>query len=204
MIYIVRFLIILRAFQDIAKPNPTASSETNFDAIDAQYHQQAGPLGHRDRNIDGYVIVRPCSHHQPVGLTTVLIAVMALLSLIFYYAFPDKPYHVTAATVLAKMYSNSVLAIFNSRIRIVGGRDDWTDNGQNLCLSLHPGGVKNSSRADSSVAASQLSAIRVQEDIYVHSDAIPLEGQVSIWRSRHCHMLSCAYSRVHMVLARNS
>lgn len=92
---------------------------------------------------------------------------MAIISLILYYACPNTPYHVTAATVLAKIYSNSVLAIFNSRIRIVGGREE-TENGQNLHLSLRPGTYPGS--AGASIPVSQLGAIRIQEDVYVHTD----------------------------------
>ena len=110
---------------------------------------------------------------------------MAALSLILYYACPDTPNHVTAATVLAKMYSNSVLAIFNSRIRIIGGRDEY-ENGANVLLSLHPGTQKMSGpNTDSCVTGSQPSAIRIQEDIYVHTDNIPLEMQVRYYNSDH-------------------
>ena len=100
------------------------------------------------------------------------VAVMAIISLILYYACPNTPYHVTAATVLAKIYSNSVLAIFNSRIRIVGGREE-AENGQNLHLSLRPSlhsSTSPSGTANARIAVSQIGAIRIQEDIYVHTD----------------------------------
>ena len=53
-----------------------------------------------------------------------------------YYAFPHKAFHSCPATILAKLYSNSMLAIFNSRIRIVGSRD-WTGSGDVISMDSH-------------------------------------------------------------------
>ena len=63
-------------------------------------------------------------------------AVAASVDIILYYAFPHNSYHSCAATILAKLYSNSLLAIFNSRLKIVGGRD-WrsSDPAGNLEVS---------------------------------------------------------------------
>ncbi|KIP06820.1 hypothetical protein PHLGIDRAFT_118667 [Phlebiopsis gigantea 11061_1 CR5-6] len=68
--------------------------------------------------------------------TGALTAVAASVDVILYYAYPHTPYHSCAATVLAKLYSNSLLAIFNSRVKIVGGRD-WraSDPAGNLEVS---------------------------------------------------------------------
>ncbi|KAF9262829.1 hypothetical protein L218DRAFT_840393, partial [Marasmius fiardii PR-910] len=51
-----------------------------------------------------------------------LTAAVATVDLILFLVFPATPYHITAALILAKVYSNSLLVIFNSRVRIVGGR----------------------------------------------------------------------------------
>ena len=48
--------------------------------------------------------------------------------MILYYAVPHRAYHSCPATVLAKLYSNSMLALFNSRLRIVGARDWASDD----------------------------------------------------------------------------
>ena len=116
-------------------------------------------------------IIKTCANYKS--------AVMAILSLVLYYACPNTPNHVTAATVLAKMYSNSVLAIFNSRIRIIGGRED-TEIGPNALLTLHPATRRSSgtNKVVSNISGSDIGAIRVQEDIYVHADDIPLKVQV--------------------------
>ena len=60
----------------------------------------------------------------------------ASIDIILYYAFPHKAFHSCPATILAKLYSNSMLAIFNSRIRIVGGRNDI--NGVDSYSSIAP------------------------------------------------------------------
>lgn len=131
---------------------------------------------------------------------------MAILSLILYYACPNTPYHVTAATVLAKLYSNSVLAIFNARIRIVGGRDGHSDGGADtenaagkVHLSLHPTGLGlglvgmgkgASGGSQRKMGGGGADAIRVQEDVYVHADEIPLEVQVRFGPSSNPFFLS--------------
>ncbi|KAI3596443.1 hypothetical protein WG66_003222 [Moniliophthora roreri] len=51
------------------------------------------------------------------GSITAIVAPMVPL---FYFCFPDQNYHVVPAVVIAKLYSNSLLVIFNSRIRIYG------------------------------------------------------------------------------------
>ncbi|TBU37349.1 hypothetical protein BD309DRAFT_876619 [Dichomitus squalens] len=54
--------------------------------------------------------------------TGTLTAVAATIDIVLYFSEPDTDYHSCIATILAKLYSNSLLVIFNSRIRIVGGR----------------------------------------------------------------------------------
>ncbi|KAF7377109.1 hypothetical protein MSAN_00129900 [Mycena sanguinolenta] len=51
-----------------------------------------------------------------------LTALMALVHLTLFFAFPGKPYFFTAAAVQSKLYANTVLAVLNSRLQIVGGR----------------------------------------------------------------------------------
>lgn len=66
--------------------------------------------------------------------TGTLTALAASIDIVLYYAFPHKAYHSCPATVLAKLYSNSMLAIFNSRIRIVGSRDWSASDGDAISL----------------------------------------------------------------------
>ncbi|GJE96047.1 hypothetical protein PsYK624_122400 [Phanerochaete sordida] len=65
-----------------------------------------------------------------------LTAIMATVDLILYFAFPHEAYHGCIALVLAKLYSNSLLVLFNSRIRIVGSRN-WSDSS---CVSSNADG----------------------------------------------------------------
>jgi len=55
--------------------------------------------------------------------TGCLTAMAATVHVTLFLAVRDKPYFAGAALILAKLYSNSFLVIFNSRIRIVGGRN---------------------------------------------------------------------------------
>jgi len=56
--------------------------------------------------------------------TGTITATVATLDVILFLAFRGATYHVAPATVLAKLYSNTCLAVLNSRMRIVGGRDE--------------------------------------------------------------------------------
>ncbi|ESK87196.1 hypothetical protein Moror_5867 [Moniliophthora roreri MCA 2997] len=51
-----------------------------------------------------------------------LTAAMSLVQPLLFLIYPDKTYHITPALVIAKLYSNSLLATFNSRIHILGAR----------------------------------------------------------------------------------
>ncbi|KAK0226569.1 hypothetical protein IW262DRAFT_776552 [Armillaria fumosa] len=53
-------------------------------------------------------------------------AVVALLNLILFVAFPDKFFYRTPALIMPKLYTNTIYMLLNSRIRIVGGRDTHT------------------------------------------------------------------------------
>ncbi|GJE98670.1 hypothetical protein PsYK624_149050 [Phanerochaete sordida] len=72
--------------------------------------------------------------------TGTLTAMAASIDVVLYYAFPHKAFHSCPATILAKLYSNSMLAIFNSRIRIVGSRD-WSGTGDVISMDTHPRGA---------------------------------------------------------------
>ncbi|KAF9255457.1 hypothetical protein L218DRAFT_912323 [Marasmius fiardii PR-910] len=60
--------------------------------------------------------------------TGILTATVATVDLIFFLISPESSYHMTPALVLAKLYSNSFMVIFNSRVEIVGGRGHSTSN----------------------------------------------------------------------------
>ena len=100
---------------------------------------------------------------------------MAVLSLILYYSFPGLPFHTPIAAVLSKLYSNSALAIFNSRIHILGGRDTTNGSGHTH-ISLNPtvAGVGSlANKIDSCIPTGQ---VHVHEEVYVHAEGgLPLE-----------------------------
>ncbi|KAF9073481.1 hypothetical protein BDP27DRAFT_1416970 [Rhodocollybia butyracea] len=73
--------------------------------------------------------------HSVVSLTTLYLivnidlfapspnpALIALLNLILFYAFPGKGYYGTPALIMPKLYANTVLMVLNARIKILGGR----------------------------------------------------------------------------------
>ncbi|CAL1710561.1 unnamed protein product [Somion occarium] len=54
------------------------------------------------------------------GLTC---ATFAILDLALFLAFQQNNYHLAPSIALSKLYSNSLLVVFNARVRIVGGRN---------------------------------------------------------------------------------
>ncbi|KAF9262841.1 hypothetical protein L218DRAFT_928877 [Marasmius fiardii PR-910] len=64
-----------------------------------------------------------------------LTATVATSELILFLVFPSAPYHITAALILAKLYSNSMMVIFNTRMKIVGGRGQSASSGHVITTS---------------------------------------------------------------------
>ncbi|KAG7097835.1 hypothetical protein E1B28_005153 [Marasmius oreades] len=70
-----------------------------------------------------------------------LTATVATLDL-FLFLSSDFPYHVTPALTLAKLYSNSMMVIFNSRLTTMGGRGQSStssEEGLSIIWERHPG-----------------------------------------------------------------
>jgi hypothetical protein len=118
------------------------------------------------------------------------VAVAAMLDLVLYYAFPRYAYHSCVAAILGKLYSNSLLVIFNSRIRIVGGRD-WSSDSQGVScdLELEVGRRPTSARGPvvfarpnySQTTPEFVEGIRIDEDIWSDRESIRMTNQVSRW-----------------------
>jgi hypothetical protein len=53
-----------------------------------------------------------------------LTATVATVDLILFFSFPNNNYHTTPALTIAKLYTNSLVLTFNSRMRVIGGRDE--------------------------------------------------------------------------------
>ncbi|KAK0486507.1 hypothetical protein IW261DRAFT_1455859 [Armillaria novae-zelandiae] len=58
---------------------------------------------------------------------TGLRPVVALLSFVLFLVFPHQTFYGTPTLIVAKLYANNVYMVLNSRIRIIGGRDTYTD-----------------------------------------------------------------------------
>ncbi|KAJ3481922.1 hypothetical protein NLI96_g7336 [Meripilus lineatus] len=56
--------------------------------------------------------------------TGLVCAAGALIDMGLFLGYPSTNYHLTMCMLLSKLYSNSLLVVLNSRIRIVGGRDE--------------------------------------------------------------------------------
>ncbi|KAK0192533.1 hypothetical protein F5146DRAFT_507044 [Armillaria mellea] len=55
-----------------------------------------------------------------------MTATVAVTDLILFLVFPHNNYHITPALVLAKLYSNTLLVMLNSRMHVSTARDDST------------------------------------------------------------------------------
>ena len=50
-------------------------------------------------------------------------ALVAAVDLVLFFRYPQNSYHGCVSLILAKLYSNSLLVVFNSQIRIHGARN---------------------------------------------------------------------------------
>ncbi|KIP07582.1 hypothetical protein PHLGIDRAFT_54932, partial [Phlebiopsis gigantea 11061_1 CR5-6] len=57
-----------------------------------------------------------------------LTALIASLDIILFFTYPHEAYHACITLVLSKLYSNSLLVMFNSQIRLVSARSLEPDN----------------------------------------------------------------------------
>lgn len=106
---------------------------------------------------------------------------MAIVSLVTFYVFPSKNIHAAAFDILAKTYSNSVMAMFNNRIRITGGRESY-EEGTKLHISLHPQtetGPESMSSSQSQIMKHEPNADGVRAEVYVDTDSVNLNEQVT-------------------------
>jgi len=55
--------------------------------------------------------------------TGLVTSTLAVLDLVMFLAVQDANYHLAPATMLSKLYSNSLMVLLNARIRILNGRD---------------------------------------------------------------------------------
>ena len=146
----------------------------------ARARQQTRETRRRDQRPHQYALPLPLS---TTPLTTpVRTALVTLTFLVIYYACAE-PYFVCPATFLAKVYSNSLLAVFNSRIRILGGRE-WdaavaADVHLSLATGCAGGAMGHALACAPPSSADTLGSVRVREDVWVHRDGIEMKDRVS-------------------------
>ncbi|EKM52282.1 uncharacterized protein PHACADRAFT_260563 [Phanerochaete carnosa HHB-10118-sp] len=120
--------------------------------------------------------------------TGMLTAVAATIDIILFLAFPHNSYHGCVALTLAKLYSNSLLVLFNSRIRIVGGRNATYPIGSSYSSAAtksQPGAhstfraVQWGSHGAATTTAGSLGGVHVQEESWIGTDpeSIQMEDQ---------------------------
>lgn len=113
-----------------------------------------------------------------------LTASTALLVFILYFALPHEAYFTAVATVLGKLYSVSLLAVFNSRTKFARSHH-WTTEPLYLTFragsGLGPGAGVNvvvDVEGNGGVVA-PLNGIRVQKEVEVRRDDDASEQAVS-------------------------
>lgn len=110
---------------------------------------------------------------QLIVETGMLTALMATIDLILFMAFPHTAYHAAIALTLAKLYSNSMLVILNSRIRIIGGRNPIP--GDTIAVDVsgsYRSGPKFATRRSE---LTTLGGVHIQEQTWTESESIPME-----------------------------
>ncbi|KAJ7656107.1 hypothetical protein DFH06DRAFT_1200129 [Mycena polygramma] len=55
-----------------------------------------------------------------------ITALFAIISLILWFGFPGQAYYTCPTSLMAKLYSNTMMVVLNARIKIAGGRGTYT------------------------------------------------------------------------------
>ncbi|KAF8176400.1 hypothetical protein K438DRAFT_1846884 [Mycena galopus ATCC 62051] len=72
-----------------------------------------------------------------------LTAAVALVNLALFFAFPNKPYFFAVGALLPKLYANTIFAVLNSRLQILGGRGSTTSE---MEIASHQSIIRQNSR----------------------------------------------------------
>ncbi|KAJ7208627.1 hypothetical protein GGX14DRAFT_633504, partial [Mycena pura] len=74
-----------------------------------------------------------------------ITAVVAIVNLILFFAFPGKTYYTAAALITPKLYANTMLAVLNARFQILGGRATYISSSDTAnilsTIALRPGEI---------------------------------------------------------------
>ena len=111
------------------------------------------------------------------------------MDLILFLVFPEASYHGCIALVLAKLYSNSLLVLLNSRMTILGSRaaNSGAEDAYRAHSFMLP--APQSRRPDVGSRGTQNSGVHVHEQTWFHTDhgsaeMIALGNQVKFLRHR--------------------
>ncbi|KAJ7506873.1 hypothetical protein B0H11DRAFT_245622 [Mycena galericulata] len=66
-------------------------------------------------------------------------ALVAILVIVLFFVAPGKGYYITPITFMSALYANTMLAVLNSRLQIVGGRSVPTDAGDLITFTTYLG-----------------------------------------------------------------
>lgn len=130
-----------------------------------------------------------------VFISCFISATVALINIILFVVLHNRNYYLVPALVLGKLYSNTALAVLNSRIHISGGRSgpSFTDisfpsrllgRGEDRSIITHPQVV-------SSHGGIPLEGINVQSDIW--SDGLTV-GDVEVSLEDVCSLFPLSIS----------
>ncbi|GJE98656.1 hypothetical protein PsYK624_148910 [Phanerochaete sordida] len=109
--------------------------------------------------------------------TGMLTALAATIDLILFLAFPHNSYHGCVALTLAKLYSNSLLVLFNSRMRIVGGRNASSVGSSYNSVATKSIVPQSTLRAVQFASRSQAEGVHDASWGGTEQESIPLEDQ---------------------------
>ncbi|KAG7091823.1 hypothetical protein E1B28_008227 [Marasmius oreades] len=101
-----------------------------------------------------------------------LTAAFAAIDLILFLAFPTQDYHITPALALSKLYSNSLLVVFNSRVQIQGGRGSSFEASRGNVTGFGSGGMVSARGPSTNIGM----GVRCDVEESVWADPIPLNN----------------------------
>ena len=105
-------------------------------------------------------------------------ATTAIVDAILFLAQPGQSYHVCAALTLAKLYSNSLLVLFNSRSRVVSLQSqNSTSQGSYGLGNINRRGL---SENRSPPATTLSTTIHVHEESFLDTDSMPMDSLTHI------------------------
>ncbi|GLB39817.1 hypothetical protein LshimejAT787_0703270 [Lyophyllum shimeji] len=137
------------------------------------------------------------------GTATALVAV---INLFLFFRYPDTNYYTVPVLIIAKLYCNTLLVLFNSRMRIAGGREDAPPSTTTFDLSTRPAAItfsrppsaylqdwrihfRKDEPADEGGAATEGTSsgqgVRVTTNVYVDSDAIGKQTKPRVLAEDH-------------------